>query len=291
MQSIYRFYKMNPQSIESLETPLIYLSNARKWENAGEFDFEIDIASLKDYKVFLRQYLVSGFNLKPQENGFNEFNNFRKSILRKYNREYLYGEMGEYIFLYYVLFQEIQTTEGLKERQCLIKNTFFNRTGVSCFTIDESCFADEDFWQNFGNLGNGFCIEYDFDKLKEFLRLNEIGYGQPIQYKNDKAKLKVTESDIYKTKANYKEIIFSLNQSFREEKEYRLAVIYEDDVADDDIKRKLFISREVIASVTIGYNLCPTDLALIQKITLEKLCCDSLYKINNQHGYLHRFRL
>lgn len=291
MQSIYRFYKMNPQSIESLEAPMIYLSNVRGWEGAGEFDFEIDIIGDESYKAFLRQYLVSGFSLKPRNDGFNEFYKLRKSILRKFNKEYLFGQIGEYIFLYDILFADAQTTKGLDERKSLIKNTFFNRIGVSCFTLDELCFEKKIFWNYFALLGNGFCIEYNFDKLNDFLRLKEIGIGQPIKYTSEKAKLKVPVPDIYKTKANYKEIIFSLRQTFSDEKEYRLAMIYEEDMAGDDNKRKLFIPKEIITSVTIGHEVSESNSGSIKKIICEKLGCENIYMMINQYDYLHRSKI
>lgn len=99
MYSIYRFYKMNSDSKESLKRPMIYLFSTKKWEDDGEFDFEVDIGNYDDYKKFLRENLVAWFGLKVGDDGFEDFKKLRLSKLKEYDRLYLYEEIGEYAFL------------------------------------------------------------------------------------------------------------------------------------------------------------------------------------------------
>lgn len=292
MSSLFRFYKNNEESLDSLKTPFLYLASAEKWKPDGEFDFDIDIGTDEEYMRFLQRKLTEGFSLKQGDEDFEDFHHQRMEKLKEYGKLDLYGEIGEYVFLYDILFFEARTTEGIQKRTKSMRDNYFNRTGISCFTMHPESMVDYFFWNRFAGFGSGFCVEYDSSLLQKYFVENDIKVaGKEIVYLTTKPILKFPQKDLSEIKSSFENVIFSLKQSLDEEKEFRLATIYREDVPAIDERRKIIIPQNIIKSVTIGYGVGKANEELIKEIVAKNINCKQLYKINEQYDLLHRFKI
>lgn len=198
MKSIYRFYKNNKQSFDSLAELYIYLFSAKTWEKDSEFDFDIDIGSDEDFKHFLERKLLSGFKLNLGDEGFEAFKQNRINKLTKYGKKELLNSDHEYAFLLEKLFEEAMSETGVVERRELIKDGFFKATGISCFTSDGMAVENFLHWDTFANAGNGFCVEYNIERLHEYFVKNDLGisWGQISYYQGNKPRLRLPQTDL-----------------------------------------------------------------------------------------------
>src|SRR5687767_358579 len=121
MESLFRFYKNNNDGIEALKGPFIYMFSAKKWEVDGEFDFDIEMGTDDEYKLWLRKNLDNGFRLNPGEEGYDIFRNLRLTRLQKYGAQNLFGTSQEYDYLLNKLFEEAKTPSGIEDRKDLIR--------------------------------------------------------------------------------------------------------------------------------------------------------------------------
>lgn len=292
MSSLFRFYKFNDENVEAIRESFIYLFSAKKWEDDSEFKFKIDIGTDEEYKLFLSEKLREEMNL-PE--GTAEYSKFRMRRAERLNRhgQLIYLDTPiELDLLVNILFEEAKSSNGIKEREELIKNMFFDKTGICCFTTDEKTLIEPLHWDSFAGYGQGFCVQYDLEMLSTYFLDTKTGiamdyikyYGEEIPILKNSYRKNLEE-----VTKNYHEIFFSLTQTLKDEKEFRLAKVFRFQLEDIDVRRKQPIPRESILSLTIGLSMSSVNEEKLLKITRMNLPNMKLFKIGEQHGILYKY--
>ena len=255
MRSIFRFYKWDEENLEALRIPYIFLYSAQNWHDTGEFDFDINIGSEENYRNFLVRKLREGYSL---DSGSQEYQIFRANCIQTLSKIGLFHYIDTAIELDTIadqLLKETSSPEGINDRKELIKNNFFDKTGICCFTSEIETLSDRFHWNAFTLAGSGFCIEYNWVLLSDyFASSNRYIDGKHIEYYESKQRpqLNTPTEDINETIKNFYAIFYSLKQSLKDEKEFRLAKVYREKVDRNDPKRKELIPKESITSITLG---------------------------------------
>jgi hypothetical protein len=293
VKSIFRYYKCNAENFEVLMTPYIFLYSARKWEADGEFDFKVVIESNEAFKQFLYKRLEEGFRLKKDDDGYFTFRVRCAYVLNKYGLIHLLGEKEEFDILLQKLYEEGTSEEGIKERKQLIKDNFFKKTGICCFTSDVTTLEDLLHWNRFTSSGSGYCVEYDFAILKRhFAENNAHVDGRYIKYyEKNLPDLTAPTKDFNETVRNFYEVFYSLKQSLKDEKEFRLAKAYREEVNDNDGKRKEIIPKESIISITLGPNISVENEEILKTMISKELPTATLFKVMEQFDTYFRTKL
>ncbi len=292
MSSLFRFYKFNDENIEAISESFIYLFSAKNWEDASEFEFKIDIGSDEDYRAFLSEKLMEEFNLPKEGIEYLKARNQQISKLMQYGKVLYIDTPIEFDLLIDILSNEARSESGIKERQQLIKNDFFSKSGICCFTTDEKTLTEPFHWKRFADNGEGFCIEYDLEILNKYFLDNNSGVVMDYikYYEKEAPVLKNNNRDNLEERTkNYHEIFFSLTQTLKDEKEFRLAKVFRFQLEDIDVRRKQPIPRESILSLTIGRSMSSVNEEKLLKIARMNLPNIKLFKIGEQHGILYKY--
>jgi hypothetical protein len=285
MKSIFRFYKWNKENIDALKKPYIFLYSAKSWEDAGEFDFEINIGSEESYRNFLIRQLRKGYSLQRDS---DEYKIFRTNCVKTLYENNLLDYIDTPIELDTIAdikLNEAASEEGIKERKELIKNNFFNKTGICCFTSESTTLEDRFHWDSLTIAGTGFCIEYNWPHLNEYFRLNNRYIeGRHIKYYDLKLRpqLNVPNENLDETVKNFYDIFYALKQSLKDEKEFRIAKVYRETIDKNDPLRREMIPIECIISVTLGPNIVDENAAIIFELCHRLYPEIPLYKIVKQ---------
>jgi Holliday junction resolvase RusA-like endonuclease len=287
------FYKFNEENIDALNKSFIYLFSAKKWEEKGsEFKFSVDIGSDEEYRAYLAENLMVDFNLPRESKEYYEARRKQISILKQHKKDLYLDTPIEFDLLVNILLDEAKSEKGKKERREAIKNEFFIRTGICCFTTDEKTLDNSLHWERFAGYGEGFCVEYNLDILsKYFFDTNSGIVPDYINYyeKEIPTLRNNNRNDLAERIKNYHEIIFSLPQVLNDEKEFRLAKVFRFQLKDADERRKQPVPSESILSLTIGPSMSSANEEKLLKIARKNLPNMELFKIGEQYGIIHKY--
>ena len=257
--AILRYYKATDENLEALETPYIFLFNANEWKDQTELQFEIDISDKVQLRKFIEEVISAQMALPKSSVAYRMYFTLRYNLLNEYRiAEVVSGSAGEKDKVVELLMKKILADPKLQDRKGLIRSNFFSSTGISCFTFDQTSLIEKFHWDAFTIAGTGFCVEYDWSKLMTYFAEKNAGIrGEPVSYysKKDRPKLILSSSFSQAVVDNYCEIIFSLGQSLKEEKEFRLAKVYPVDLGDKDPLRKQTIPPDAVTSVVMGPDI------------------------------------
>jgi hypothetical protein len=238
VSSIFRFYKFNEENIDALNKSFIYLFSAKKWEEKGsEFEFSVDIGSDEEYRAYLAENLMVDFNL-PRES------DARKEQIKKlcqYGKAIYVDTPIEFDLLVNISLDEAKSEKGKKERREAIKNEFFIRNGICCFTTDDKTLENLLHWERFADNGKGFCVEYNLDILsKYFLDTNSGIAPDYINYydKETPVLMNNNRNNLEERTKNYHEIFCSLPNTLKNEEEFRFTKVFRFQLEDVDERRK-----------------------------------------------------
>ncbi len=272
---ILRYFKANDENVEALETPYIFLFNAKQWKDQSELQFEIDISDPVQLRQFVDEVITQQMALPKGSTEYNEYFALRFNLLNEEGKaEVLSGttkEKGEVVDL---LTKKILADPKLQNRKGLIRSNFFTRTGICCFTSDKTSLTKSYHWDVFTLGGNGFCVEYDWRVLMKHFESSNAGIrGEKVSYyfQRNKPKLILSSSFSQRVIDNYCEIIFSLREDMQQEHEFRLAKVYKHDIEDKDELRKQIIPAEAIKSVIFGAHITSSSRNRIEIIVKERL--------------------
>ncbi len=291
MTSIYRFYKCSKENILSVENQIIYLYGAKEWEKDGECNFDVDIGTDNEYRGFLTKKLIEGFRLAETALGYYKFREKRIEKLFQYGLLQYLDTPIEFDTLLDIQFDEAKSANGIQERKYAIKQNFFRKSGISCFTADISAINKPLFWNYFTHNGEGFCVEYNLDSLLNYFIKNECGIeGSYIKYYENPPLIKFYNNNLEETIKTIREIVFSLPQNLTDEKEFRLAKIFQTEVEEKDKRREQSIPQESILSITFGPNITDENELKLKFIT-KRLNNIQLFKINEQFDSYYRYKI
>ena len=115
--------------------------------------------------------------------------------------------------------------------------------------------------------------------------------GSPIKYYNTPPLVKFYGNTFEETVKNTTKVLFSLKQSLKDEKEFRLAKVFRTEIGEKDQLRKQAIPEDAILSLTSGPNIVNEQMKQLQVICSTKDPSIKICKITEQYGYYHRFSI
>ena len=169
---------------------------------------------------------------------------------------------------------------------------FLSKLTVTCFSA--SGWDNQLMWSHYANSYSGICVEYDFEKMNEF-----IGFILPVAYSNDRPTLSLNDLglDEYKKDENGNWIagevdvsallsyLSAKNKCWDYEEEWRII-----NQVDEPYK-SIFVNVPFVKSITLGLNLDELCKCLIWDVCKEQ-GIDCYQLIINQNDYqLSRERL
>lgn len=147
---------------------------------------------------------------------------------------------------------------------------FLSQLTVSCFSV--SGWDNQLMWSHYANSYAGICIEYDFNKVEEF-----IGFIYPVNYVKERPTLSMNDigikgliSDV-DTRIDYGEVNMSAifnymlakNQCWEYEKEWRI-------INTGKESTPIFINLPYIKSITFGLKVDPICKHLLWDVCRER---------------------
>lgn len=169
---------------------------------------------------------------------------------------------------------------------------FLSKLTVTCFSA--SGWDNQLMWSHYANSYTGICVEYDFEKMNEF-----IGFVLPVDYSNERPTLSLGDLglDQYKTDENGNWVagetnisailsyLLSKNKCWDYEEEWRII-----NQVDEPYK-PVFVKVPFVKSITLGLNLDDMCKYLIWDVCKEQgIECYQLL-INQSNYLLSRDRL
>lgn len=259
--TILRYYKATDENLEALETPFIFLFNARQWKDQAELQFEIDVSDPDKLKTFIDEVITQQMQLPKDSQEYQEYFTLRFNLLKEAGKAEVYsGSSFEKDEVVHLLLEKILIEPKQQVRKGVIRSNFFSRTGISCFTAQQESLTDRFHWDAFANGGTGFCVKYGWPTLAKYFSESKAGIrGEQVSYylQVDKPKLILSSNFSEAVVENYCKIIFSLGQIVKDEKEFRLAKVFPDDVDDKSAVRRQSIPAEAIKKIILGPNIDP----------------------------------
>lgn len=206
---------------------------------------------------------------------FNELKNSNDPWEYKRN---IYARFGENI---------LNLMGNLKKMDEL--NTYIDNIKSICFTNDfpteNRCFCNRLMWAHYGDNHKGVCLVFDRDKLINLLKKSDNGLylDQPdeIIYSSTKPKsIAISGNEDIKdfVKNNSDEILFTKNEVWGYEKEFRLVYIpNKEKISNKD----LFIDNisDALEAIFIGGNISKIDQNAIRVIKEKNYSNSNLYKM------------
>lgn len=269
-------------ALEQVDTTLdhelkLVIKNLLKYRLLGEtLSFVDSLNKLKKY--ILTQSIIAHVPLA----------NFAPYIVRDVNKLYKKcpGEIKRYLtkeaFLIFALMikdykndeieestivETLKMEDVLKELEVVVTNSrdniylpfikdFLSKLTVSCFSA--SGWDNHLMWSHYANCYSGICVEYDFEKMNEF-----IGFMYPVDYSDIRPTVslkdmglnkfeKDAEGNLITDEVNIKAIFSYLlkkNKCWSYEEEWRLVNV------EGEPYTPLFINAPFVKSITIGLNL------------------------------------
>lgn len=147
---------------------------------------------------------------------------------------------------------------------------FLSKITVSCFSV--SGWNNQLMWSHYANSYAGFCVEYDFSKLKDF-----VGFIYPVNYTKDRPTISIKDAGlggfsleeggkIINSDVDIMNIISYMlckNTCWNYEKEWRIINIGEENTP-------IFINLPCVKSITLGLNMDKLCKKLITEVCAEK---------------------
>jgi len=271
-ETILRFYKATDENIEAIDKPYLYLFSAKQWKDASEMQFQVDTSDLVALKQFVTNEVERVLRLDKQSDEYKMYFGYRYALLERHGRTIVFTSADEKNHLVELSIKEISSEPLKGTKKGLVRNSFFSKTGISCFTANPDAIEDRLHWGAFAGAGEGFCVEYDWPLLEQYFAESKVWIrGDFVNYyKKDKPKIILRSGYSQAVMENYCEIIFSLGQLMQDEKEFRLAKVYPEDIPDKDDRRKQPIPVSAITSIILGPNITADNRdKLISIVTLK----------------------
>ena len=271
--TILRFYKPNAGNIESVEKHYIYFFSARQWKDAHEMQFEVDTHDPVALNQYVTHEIERAFSFAKGSEEYNRYFGYRHDLLSRHGRINMLTTEQEKDHLVELLLKELSSEKIKESKQGLVRNNFFSKTGISCFTADRNMLENRFHWSVFGSAGEGFCVEYDWSLLETYFHETNAGIrGDYVRYyDNAKPKLILQSGYSQKVMDNYCDIIFSLSQLMRDEKEFRLAKVFKEDRPVQEDRRKEHIPPEAIKTILLGQKMIKQYKETLLNIVKSKL--------------------
>ena len=147
---------------------------------------------------------------------------------------------------------------------------FLSKITVSCFSV--SGWNNQLMWSHYANSYAGFCVEYDFSKLKDF-----VGFIYPVNYTKDRPTISIKDAGlggfsledggkIINCDVDIMNIISYMlckNTCWDYEKEWRIINVGEENTP-------IFINLPCVKSITLGLNMDKLCKKLITEVCAEK---------------------
>lgn len=270
----------------------LVIKNLLKYRLLGEtLSFVDSLNTLKKY--ILTQSIIAHVPLV----------NFAPYIVRDVNKLYKKcpGEIKRYLtkeaFLIFALMikdykndeieestivETLKMEDVLKELEVVVTNSrdniylpfikdFLSKLTVSCFSA--SGWDNHLMWSHYANCYSGICVEYDFEKMNEF-----IGFMYPVDYSDIRPTVslkdmglnkfeKDAEGNLITDEVNIKAIFSYLlkkNKCWSYEEEWRLVNV------EGEPYTPLFINAPFVKSITIGLNLDDMCKQLLWDVCQER---------------------
>jgi len=178
--------------------------------------------------------------------------------------------------------ETLKMEDVLKELEVVVTNSrdniylpfikdFLSKLTVSCFSA--SGWDNHLMWSHYANCYSGICVEYDFEKMNEF-----IGFMYPVDYSDIRPTVslkdmglnkfeKDAEGNLITDEVNIKAIFSYLlkkNKCWSYEEEWRLVNV------EGEPYTPLFINAPFVKSITIGLNLDDMCKQLLWDVCQER---------------------
>ena len=147
---------------------------------------------------------------------------------------------------------------------------FLSKITISCFSV--SGWNNQLMWSHYANSYAGFCVEYDFSKLKDF-----VGFIYPVKYTKDRPTISIKDvglggvsledgGKIINCDVDIMNIISYMlckNICWNYKKEWRIINVGEENTP-------IFINLPCVKSITLGLNMDKLCKKLITEVCTEK---------------------
>jgi hypothetical protein len=144
-------------------------------------------------------------------------------------------------------------------------NENMKNSGIMCFS---GKLKDILLWSHYSNGHKGYCLEFKYEEIKEYLESNQIGAFEPVVYSNEFPARTYAAVDPLE---NIKSIIFTKSKKWSYEKEYRLLI----PTMDNNPKLPL----TCIKSIYLGAKISPNDYVKMTDIIKSSKAKLSVFKM------------
>lgn len=276
----YRAFRKMAQLISYIKNIQTYLKSRQK--AAHQTMIPLDLYVSKDIQSFYSKAprdLKAAFNSKEfavlalLSAKLNPMNISEEAITEMLHIEGLLDKLQQRV-------EEMQDSEYIP-----LLRTFLSRITVSCFSA--SGWNNQLMWSHYANSYAGICVEYDFEKIKDF-----IGFVHPVSYTTVRPTLSMADLGIaaadlkskdrlVKEDVNVERIISYLcckNKCWQYEDEWRIINIGEENTPQ-------FIKLPCVKSITFGPNVDSLCKRLLLEVCKSKgISCYDLHLNHENYG-------
>lgn len=276
----YRAFRKMAQLISYIKNIQTYLKSRQK--AAHQTMIPLDLYVSKDIQSFYSKAprdLKAAFNSKEfavlalLSAKLNPMNISEEAITEMLHIEGLLDKLQQRV-------EEMQDSEYIP-----LLRTFLSRITVSCFSA--SGWNNQLMWSHYANSYAGICVEYDFEKIKDF-----IGFVHPVSYTTVRPTLSMADLGIaaadlkskdrlVKEDVNVERIISYLcckNKCWQYEDEWRIINIGEENTPQ-------FIKLPCVKSITFGPNVDRLCKRLLLEVCKSKgISCYDLRLNHENYG-------
>lgn len=276
----YRAFRKMAQLISYIKNIQTYLKSLQK--AAHQTMIPLDLYVSKDIQSFYSKAprdLKAAFNSKEfavlalLSAKLNPMNISEEAITEMLHIEGLLDKLQQRV-------EEMQDSEYIP-----LLRTFLSRITVSCFSA--SGWNNQLMWSHYANSYAGICVEYDFEKIKDF-----IGFVHPVSYTTVRPTLSMADLGIaaadlkskdrlVKEDVDVERIISYLcckNKCWQYEDEWRIINIGEENTPQ-------FIKLPCVKSITFGPNVDSLCKRLLLEVCKSKgISCYDLRLNHENYG-------
>lgn len=276
----YRAFRKMAQLISYIKNIQTYLKSRQK--AAHQTMIPLDLYVSKDIQSFYSKAprdLKAAFNSKEfavlalLSAKLNPMNISEEAITEMLHIEGLLDKLQQRV-------EEMQDSEYIP-----LLRTFLSRITVSCFSA--SGWNNQLMWSHYANSYAGICVEYDFEKIKDF-----IGFVHPVSYTTVRPTLSMVDLGIaaadlkskdrlVKEDVDVERIISYLcckNKCWQYEDEWRIINIGEENTPQ-------FIKLPCVKSITFGPNVDSLCKRLLLEVCKSKgISCYDLRLNHENYG-------
>lgn len=276
----YRAFRKMAQLISYIKNIQTYLKSRQK--AAHQTMIPLDLYVSKDIQSFYSKAprdLKAAFNSKEfavlalLSAKLNPMNISEEAITEMLHIEGLLDKLQQRV-------EEMQDSEYIP-----LLRTFLSRITVSCFSA--SGWNNQLMWSHYANSYAGICVEYDFEKIKDF-----IGFVHPVSYTTVRPTLSMADLGIaaadlkskdrlVKEDVDVERIISYLcckNKCWQYEDEWRIINIGEENTPQ-------FIKLPCVKSITFGPNVDSLCKRLLLEVCKSKgISCYDLRLNHENYG-------